>query len=510
MSAAPPTLPTNRASAKRSAIAKLINVNDKCNIDKPESEQLIDLSYSIESIIFANTKLSVYKEMNLKLHNILKIENADIEIGGLTVLTGGNNSGKSTVGKILFSILKAANNVRQVDKMKTSSLIRSELALLKRIFRSEPSFYKFDSAQILNDIQSLSLNLTDRIITVDDLRQLLEKEIQQYEFSSRMIAMINTRLARIDQLVIKLENPEVAVRNEFEAIAKSEFMEPLNSYDTDDSFILFHDDTTDVNGSDIEISIRDGRVDNARLYGNPSLEDITYIESPLYLHILNTLRLSNPIPAASLHGVPASFRKENIPYHLADMAEKILSSSDDMGLFHQDFYGVDYREQLKEINTVIGGEFVLNNKTKQLSFNQDGHVVPPISAASGIKSFGVLQRLIQTDSISTFKMLIWDEPEIHLHPEWQIVFCKLIIELVTKGVPIVVSSHSPYFVQALRYFAAEKGIEKDVKYYMAEDTRGTMLSTIRDVTNDLNRVFTLLAAPLRNIMNVDAIRNSHR
>lgn len=31
MSAAPPTLPTNRASAKRSAIAKLINVNNKCN-----------------------------------------------------------------------------------------------------------------------------------------------------------------------------------------------------------------------------------------------------------------------------------------------------------------------------------------------------------------------------------------------------------------------------------------------------------------------------------------------
>lgn len=448
--------------------------------------------------------------MNLKLHNILKIENADIEIGGLTVLTGGNNSGKSTVGKVLFSILKAANNVRQVDKMKTASLIKFELASLKRMFRFELQFQKPDNVNILNDIQSLSLNLADRIIGIDDLRQILEKGIQRDEYSSRMIAMMNSRLARIDQLVIKLENPEVAVRNEFEAIAKSEFMEPLNSYGTNDSIILFHDETTDVDGSDIEISIRDGKVINARLYGNPSLEDITYIESPLYLHILNTLRLSNPIPAASLHGMPASFRKETIPYHLADMAEKILSSSDDMGLFHQDFYGVDYRNQLDEINTVIGGEFVLNNKTKQLSFNQDGHVVPPISVASGIKSFGVLQRLIQTDSISTFKMLIWDEPEIHLHPEWQIVFCKLLIELVAKGVPVVVSSHSPYFVQALRYFAAEKGIEKDVKYYMAEETQGTMLSTIRDVTNDLNRVFTLLAAPLRNIMNVDEIRHNKR
>lgn len=150
----------------------------------------------------------------------------------------------------------------------------------------------------------------------------------------------------------------------------------------------------------------------------------------------------------------------------------------------------------------------LTIRQNQLSFNQNGHVVPPISVASGIKSFGVLQRLIQTDSVSTFKMLIWDEPEIHLHPEWQIVFCKLIIDLVAKGIPIVISSHSPYFVQALRYFASAKGIEKDVKYYMAEESNETMLSTVKDVTNDLNRVFTLLAAPLRGIMNVDAVRNS--
>lgn len=191
------------------------------------------------------------------------------------------------------------------------------------------------------------------------------------------------------------------------------------------------------------------------------------------------------------------------------MADKILSSSDELSdLFNHDLFGTDYSSQLDEINSVIGGEFILNNKTKQLSFKENGHVVPPISVASGIKSFGVLQRLIQTDNISTFKMLIWDEPEIHLHPEWQIVFCKLIIELVAKGIPIVVSSHSPYFVQALRYFASAKGIEKDVKYYMAEESNETRLSTVKEVTNDLNRVFALLAAPLRDIMNVDAVRNS--
>lgn len=441
--------------------------------------------------------------MKLKLHNILKIEDADIEIGGLTVLTGENNSGKSTVGKILFSILKAANNVRQIDKMKTVSLIRAELIFLKKMF------HRSKDASILDDIQNLSLNLVDKVIDVNHLHQILDIEAEKREFTSRMFAMMRSRLSRIDALIVKLDNPEVAVKDEFESIAKSEFMEPLNSYGSMESAILFHDDTTDADGSDIEICLYDGKVDRVRLWGNSSLEDVTYIESPLYLHILNTLRLTSPIQTASLRGLPSALRRDNIPYHLADMADKILSGSDELSeLFSHDFYDVDYSGQLAEINSVIGGEFVLNNKTKQLSFKQNGHVVPPISVASGIKSFGVLQRLIQTDSISTFKMLIWDEPEIHLHPDWQIVFCKLIIELVAKGMPIVVSSHSPYFVQALRYFASAKGIEKDVKYYMAEESSGTKLSTIKEVTNDLNRVFTLLAAPLREIMNVDAVRNS--
>ncbi|MEZ3550906.1 MAG: ATP-binding protein [Muribaculaceae bacterium] len=441
--------------------------------------------------------------MNLKLHNILKIKDADIEIGGLTVLTGENNSGKSTVGKILFSILKATNNVRQLDKMKTVSIIRRELLSLKKMFHSS------ENISFLEDIQILSLNLIDRGISVDEMRQILEIEAEKRDFSSRSVAIMQNRLTRIDKLIIKLDNPEIAVKDEFEAIAKSEFMEPLNSFGSKDSYILFHDETTDADGSDIELVINDGKVDKIRLWGNSSVEDITYIESPIYLHILNTLRLSSPIPTTSLRGIPSSLRRDNIPYHLADMAEKMLSSAEDLtGLFSQEIYGEDYRNQLDEISSVTGGEFVLNDKAKQLAFKQNGNVVPPISVASGIKSFGVLQRLLQTDSISTFKMLIWDEPEIHLHPEWQVIFCRLIVQLVAKGTPIVVSSHSPYFVQALRYFASAYGIEKDVKYYMAEESNETTLSTVKEVTNDLNRIFTRLAAPLRDIMNVDAVRNS--
>lgn len=42
--------------------------------------------------------------MKLELENVGKLEKVDIELKGITVIAGENNTGKSTVGKMLFSI----------------------------------------------------------------------------------------------------------------------------------------------------------------------------------------------------------------------------------------------------------------------------------------------------------------------------------------------------------------------------------------------------------------------
>ena len=45
--------------------------------------------------------------MRLSLENIGIIEKADVEINGLTVIAGNNDSGKSTIGKIAYSLTKS-------------------------------------------------------------------------------------------------------------------------------------------------------------------------------------------------------------------------------------------------------------------------------------------------------------------------------------------------------------------------------------------------------------------
>lgn len=444
----------------------------------------------------------LFYKMKLKLQNILKVASADIELGGLTVITGENDSGKSTVGKILFSTLKAANNVNQIDKVNTLGLLRGLLSSIKRLF------YRFEQdVHILGNIKSLSIDLIEKNVSVQEFSSIIEEEAKKCNFTTRTFAILQKYIAQIQQYIAELDNPVLAVKREFEIISKSEFMEPLNSHGKEFSTIEFHDDTTDATGSGIKMKFENGELIDVAIQGSSSIEDVTYIESPVYLHILNTLRFYSSVPTISFSGISNSPQRGDIPYHLADMAEKILSTQDEiLGLF-DNYNAINNKSLLKEISSLIGGDFTVDKKNKQLFFKRDGNDIPTVSVASGIKSFGVLLRLIQADCVSTSKMLVIDEPEIHLHPEWQIAFCRFIVELVSKGIPIVVSSHSPYFIQGLRYFAAAKGIEKDVIYYMAEQNENG-LSTFNNVTDDLNKVFTLLAAPLHEIMNVDAVRNS--
>ena len=42
--------------------------------------------------------------MKLVLKNIGKVQNATVEINGITVIAGENDTGKSTVGKARFSV----------------------------------------------------------------------------------------------------------------------------------------------------------------------------------------------------------------------------------------------------------------------------------------------------------------------------------------------------------------------------------------------------------------------
>ena len=72
--------------------------------------------------------------MKLKIKNINKVKDASIDLNGITVIAGANGSGKSTIGKLLFSIIKAVGNAEEVKRLSTTTrLIKAVDDLYKRV-----------------------------------------------------------------------------------------------------------------------------------------------------------------------------------------------------------------------------------------------------------------------------------------------------------------------------------------------------------------------------------------
>ena len=73
--------------------------------------------------------------MRFIIENINKVRKADISLKGLTVIAGENDSGKSTVGKLLFSTIKALVNTEvPICKGSSGVLIMND----KEARRAEP------------------------------------------------------------------------------------------------------------------------------------------------------------------------------------------------------------------------------------------------------------------------------------------------------------------------------------------------------------------------------------
>ena len=86
-----------------------------------------------------------------------------------------------------------------------------------------------------------------------------------------------------------------------------------------------------------------------------------------------------------------------------------------------------------------------------------------VNLSTGMKSFVILRRLLQNGNIDENGIIILDEPEIHLHPEWQLKFAEIIV-LIQKefNTNILLNTHSPYFLNAIEVYSEKYAIERSV------------------------------------------------
>lgn len=147
------------------------------------------------------------------------------------------------------------------------------------------------------------------------------------------------------------------------------------------------------------------------------------------------------------------------------------------------------------IEKIIKGEFK-KEEIGDFYFQREETKYDLVNVAMGIKMFGLLQVLEANGHFYKGQVLILDEPEVHLHPEWQLKMAEVIVDLVKNGVKVVVNSHSPYMIDALKYYADTSKVDNN--FYLAEKNNDDS-SNISDVTMDISPIFEKLTKPLRKL-----------
>ena len=76
--------------------------------------------------------------MKLLIRNVGKLKEADVEINGITVITGENDTGKSTVGKVLWSVFNSFYKVyEQIEKERIDFVNEQIYSYVKNLDKSD-------------------------------------------------------------------------------------------------------------------------------------------------------------------------------------------------------------------------------------------------------------------------------------------------------------------------------------------------------------------------------------
>ncbi len=158
--------------------------------------------------------------------------------------------------------------------------------------------------------------------------------------------------------------------------------------------------------------------------------------------------------------------------------------------------GLDIKEK---VTSLMGGEFK-KDEMGRYYFDKQGQQIELVNTATGIKYFGLFQILSQNNYLNKNTVLILDEPEVHLHPKWQLEMAKIIVELVKNGVKIVVNSHSPYMIEALQRYSELAKVSSD--FYLAED--GYIKKENDSNSETLAKIFEKLSEPFEIFEEMDS------
>lgn len=431
--------------------------------------------------------------MTLKVKKFRAINNARIDLDGITVITGENGSGKSTLSKILYNTIKYSK--------KYELLIGKELNSELKDISSALSNSVQEIARYENDEEAKSLIATSRFSRMRSLRFSDMDGIKEYEqrlYSyldivgkhasvianksvtgskgritsgllrhSRISRIIQETLSSVDDksenfdFIDGLESLRFKISLLFEKAYERYDSRPIDLF-SKELFALFHQSVEkEFDLIEYGVSITDWTEN--RFNNTNWIKNSVYVDTPMAIN--EESPFSDP--------------------YWSDLHRELKSNKG----------GFESNLDFREIDDVIKGSVYYDNESiADDGFRykrDDGRVFNLDDCATGIKAFGILQLLANNGKLTKDTLLIVDEPEAHLHPQWIVEYARIVV-LMNKhlGVKFFIASHNPDMVSAIKYISEKEGVSDRVNFYLAKKRPDGYTYDYKALKTDIEDIFS--------------------
>lgn len=397
--------------------------------------------------------------LKIKAKNYLAVKSAEIDLSGITVISGINGSGKSTIAHSTYKLLDKALNYNPIVDKEVSEKIfvflqtlssaadnliglipRSESQKIREplhifsflIGRLEFSTPEKKKADILHTINLM-------FHSIKEIKEpKTEKQSNQYKAFLTLLSNLadnkNNEQTDIDGIFLGLHKKIESIFSLSET-KKSE--RPISSFQN--SWKADFKKALDPNVFNVEennVPIIDTERNLVSL--PDSVKKVIYIDSPMSFGERNSRR---------------------------DHWNELNN------LFKSDLpFGPMFDYNSKDSLGILNGSFEWNDQKTSITYTLPNGVSFDLfeNGATGLKSFSILQLLFREGYIGKKTLLIMDEPEAHLHPQWIIHFARFIVLLrKVTGCRFLISSHSTDMISAIKYIS-KKELDQEAIFYSAE------------------------------------------
>jgi len=369
--------------------------------------------------------------MKIKVKNLGALKQAEFELGALTIICGGNNTGKTYATYALFGFLYTW---RQNFSIKIDST---------EIFR------------LLDDgVTNIDINNY-----VKKAQQIVDKGCEIYTKQLPNIFASAQDRFKITEFKVILENEDISVSGEFERTIGSSQASLFSIKKAEEGTQLIVTLLAEVEEVKIPVDVIKKMISDAlnnivfsKIFPKSFIASAERTGAAIFRKELNFARnrLLEEIGQASnnIHPIEFLFKKYD-DYALPIKTNVDFTRQLETIAKKNSFIAEKHSKTLDSFADIIGGKYTVTDND-QLYYEPKGKRIKLAmdESSSAVRSLLDLGFYLRHEA-QPGDLLMIDEPELNLHPENQRRVARLLARLVNLGIKVFITTHSDYIIKEL-------------------------------------------------------------